>query len=100
MSYSALYLPYMEDNSKDPSQFGFATEEEAEIYIVSRLCKACKKELRKHSSMSSLGTSCGAEWLIVNEDLLPDDRDATLDDVFTAAGMRAIYTREENTTDG
>ncbi len=42
--YIALYLPAKSPSEPDPSRKGFATEKEAEDYMVSNMCETCKEE--------------------------------------------------------
>lgn len=39
--WSAIYMPAL-SGSEDPSRSGFATKEEAEEYVFSKMCSSCK----------------------------------------------------------
>jgi hypothetical protein len=90
--YSAIYLPARAEGEADPSRSGFATEEEAEEYVVSRMCQGCKEERRKaiagepwdrEEFEPSKYPSCFCEWLTGKTE---EFEAATNDDEFMQAG--------------
>jgi hypothetical protein len=79
-TYEAIYLPACSEG-KNPSKGGFKTEEEAIEYVKKHLCSYCKDDLEngyiilnygyKKEKMyitDALETSCGAEWIVDEED--------------------------------
>ena len=93
--YYAIYLPASECPPSDGGPF--ETTKEAEEHVASYLCHTCSAdyargydEEQKWPVSSPMDTMCGAEWLIVDEEKLPDD-EATLGELFEAAGMERVY---------
>jgi len=81
MGYTAAYGP---DLGGDKCKSGFPTEEAAEEYIKSYLCKGCKDDLeRGHYEIGPdknikevdvievenvFHTNCGAEWFVLSDE--------------------------------
>jgi len=83
--FAAIYMPIIEEGQKDRSRWGFENEELAREYMVSCFCEKCKKEWETtHSSDFNRDDydihnypicSCSGEWLIIDEDKLPEKYD-------------------------
>lgn len=99
--FSAIYLPALPLGREDPSRSGFATEEEAEAYLFSKMCGDCKKQRQlfvdgveetgdeEYSERPDSWPACACEWLV-----LPTDKaNGTLSELMDAAGFEVIYTR-------
>lgn len=79
-------MPWLPETHKDPTQSGFKSKKEAEKYIVSRICEACRHD--KNKEWAGMNSPCAAEWLVVPEDLFKEAIDFV--DLFKAAGYKKI----------
>lgn len=104
--FTAVYLPSRPEGVEDPSRSGFATEEEAEEFVVSQMCDSCKEERRmalagekyEDAEEDYLGPSqypgCFYEWLIGKT--AEFESATSMDETMFAGGWEVTY-RKENT---
>lgn len=95
MKYAAIYLP---SSDNDMSKWDFKTKAEAKEYMFSKFCEECKKSYQIISSENFNSAeyndedypicSCSAEWMIVNQDELPDE--FSFSDIMKAGGAKKI----------
>ncbi len=102
--WTALYLPARPEGRPDPSRFDFDSEDEAQEYIFTRMCKSCKAQRQRAldgtsdpedglEQFDSLWPGCAHEW----STMLTSDYEGceTDQDVMEAAGWRVIYRKPE-----
>lgn len=87
--FSAVYLPALPPQTKDPSKSGFANHEDAQAYIDTKVCDDCRTEHLKEDGIDA----CYYEWIVV-----PTEKAAaaeTLDQLLDAAGWVTVYQRSD-----
>ena len=70
--FTAVYLP-----DSNLTRQGFASEDSAERYIISRNCRMCADD--------GVNSACAAEWLVVSDDEY--NKSTGIEDLFKAAGF-------------
>lgn len=94
--WTATYLPMRNEGEPDPSRSGFATAEEAEEYIISRMCRHCVEEREAALAgdpESSEWPGCACEWLVIETEKY--DKCETFDDMMDAVGAKVIWRKDD-----
>jgi hypothetical protein len=101
--FTALYMPMQAPGATDPTKSGFATVEEAEAYVFTKMCSSCKEqralflakapEPENHDEESpSEFPGCFFEWIVVPTEKMYEPYDSLME----AAGWITAYTRPTN----
>lgn len=101
--WTALYMPALPDNAKNPSRYDFDSKDEAEQYIFGRMCTDCKEgrqrvidgtsdpDNNEDHLFDSEWPGCACEWeAVLTHELAGCE---TMDDVMNAAGYKVIWSK-------